>query len=104
MRKTLTDRGVAEARNKTGQGLRPARPRIDAGTTSGFSRPEPSRSRWRPATQAGKQKWATIGAADVLSIEEARKQARVAIARIRGGATGVRSPGRIVRSRGEALA
>ena len=34
---------------------------------------------------AGKQIWANIGAADVLSLDEARKQARTAIARIRDG-------------------
>jgi integrase len=33
----------------------------------------------------GKQEWATIGAADTLSIDEARKQAQTALARIRAG-------------------
>ena len=37
------------------------------------------------ARHHGKQVWATLGTADVLSIEEAREKAREAIRRIRGG-------------------
>jgi integrase len=40
----------------------------------------------------GKQEWATIGAADTLPIEEARKQAQAALARIRAGQPAFEAP------------
>ena len=79
MRKTLTDRGVEKLEIKRGKAYAQPDPEL----TGHYVRVQPTGAKsFAVAARdpSGKQKWATIGAADVLSIEDARKQARVAIA------------------------
>ena len=91
MRKTLTDRGVEKLEIKRGKAYAQPDPEL----TGHYVRVQPTGAKsFAVAARdpSGKQKWATIGAADVLSIEDARKQARVAIARIRSGEPAFEAP------------
>ena len=83
MRRTLTDSGVAALKPRAERYAFP-----DPEMSGHYVRIQPSGAKAYVAvarTPAGKQVWTTIGAADVLSIDEARELARDAIKRIRAG-------------------
>jgi integrase len=92
MRKTLTDKGVAA--------LKPRPKRYayaDPQMLGHYVRVQPSGQKSYVAVArdpASKQIWATIGPADVLSIQEARDRAREAIKRIRAGLPAIEAPDR----------
>jgi integrase len=92
MRKTLTDKGVAA--------LKPRPKRYayaDPQMLGHYVRVQPSGQKSYVAVArdpAGKQIWATIGPADVVSIQEARDRAREAIKRIRAGLPAIEAPDR----------
>ena len=74
MAKTLTDKAVAKLQPKAKTYHHP-----DPELRGHYVRVQPSGTRTFAAIARkpdGKQEWATIGAADTLPIEEARKQAR----------------------------
>jgi integrase len=83
MRKTLTDKGVA--------GLKPRRQRYahsDPELRGHYVRVQPSGSKAFVVAVRDplhKQIWVTLGSADVMAIEDARENARVAIRRIKEG-------------------
>src|SRR5215218_5160187 len=82
-RRTLSDRGVAA--------LRPAAKRYampDPELRGHYVRVQPSGAKSFVAVASapgGKQIWTTIGAADILKIDEARTRAREVIGRVRAG-------------------
>ena len=84
MAKTLTDKAVAKLQPKAKTYHHP-----DPELRGHYVRVQPSGTRTfaviarNPVTR--KQEWATVGAADTLSIDEARKLAQTALARIRAG-------------------
>jgi integrase len=83
MRKTLTDRGVAALKPRPHRYAYP-----DPELRGHYVRVQPGGAKTFVAVARnpqGKQVWATVGATDVLNIDEARGQAREAIGRIRAG-------------------
>jgi integrase len=88
--KTLTDKAVAKLQPKAKTYHHP-----DPELRGHYVRVQPSGTRTFAAIARkpdGKQEWATIGAADTLPIEEARKQAQAALARIRAGQPAFEAP------------
>ena len=82
-RKTLTDRTVAALKPKTKAYTVP-----DPGCVGHYVRVLPSGSKSFTAVTrdpSGKQKWVTLGSADHLDIEDARKRAREVITAIKDG-------------------
>ena len=90
MRKTLTDKGVAALKPRPQRFAYP-----DPELTGHYVRVQPSGAK-AFATVArnpsGKQIWSNIGATDVLSISEAREQAREVIKRVRAGLPAFEAP------------
>ena len=90
MRRTLTDKGVS--------GLKPRSDRYafpDPELRGHYVRIQPSGAKTFVTVARdpfGKQVWTNIGAADVLKIDEARDQARVAIKRIKAGMPAIEPP------------
>jgi hypothetical protein len=83
MRKTLTDKGVAALKARPQRYAFP-----DPELRGHYVRVQPSGAKSFVAVTRsphGKQVWATIGAADVLSIDEAREKARKTIKRVLEG-------------------
>ncbi|MGO9701437.1 MAG: tyrosine-type recombinase/integrase [Xanthobacteraceae bacterium] len=83
MRKTLTDRGVAALKPRPQRYAFP-----DPQLTGHYVRVQPSGSKTFvtvACSRSGKQIWTTIGASDVLTIDEARERAREVIKRVRSG-------------------
>jgi integrase len=83
MRKTLTDKGVAALKPRPQRYAFP-----DPELTGHYVRVQPSGSKAFVAvarSPAGKQVWSNIGAADVVTIKDAREKAREAIGRVRSG-------------------
>jgi integrase len=83
MRRTLTDRGVAALRPRSQRYAFP-----DPELTGHYVRVQSSGSKsfvTVARTPAGKQVWTNVGAADVMSIVDAREQAREIIKRVRAG-------------------
>ncbi|PWT73227.1 MAG: hypothetical protein C5B46_05655 [Proteobacteria bacterium] len=83
MRKTMTDRGVAALKPRT-QRYAVSDPELNGH----WIRVQPSGAKSYVAvtrSPAGKQLWTTVGAADAISIGEARKAARVILERVRAG-------------------
>jgi integrase len=83
MRKSLSDKGVASLRLRSERYTFP-----DPELRGHYVRVQPSGSKSFVVVArnpSGKQVWTNIGAADVLSIEAARKLARKAIERVRSG-------------------
>src|SRR5262245_35594548 len=81
MRKSLTDRGVAALKPRAQRYAFP-----DPQLAGHFVRVQPSGARSFVAVTrnpAGKQIWTTIGDSDVISIADAREQAREVIKRVR---------------------
>jgi hypothetical protein len=84
VRKTLTDKAAAKLQPRAKTYHHP-----DPVLRGHYIRVQPSGTKTyaviarNPVTR--KQEWATVGAADTLSIDEARKQAQTALARIRNG-------------------
>jgi len=90
MPKTLTDKAVAKLQPRAKTYHYP-----DPELRGHYVRIQPSGTRTFAAIARkpdGKQEWATIGAADTLSIDEARKQAQAALARIRAGQPAFEAP------------
>jgi integrase len=88
MRKTMTDRGVAALQPRVS-------PYADPQLAGHYVRVRESGSRSFVAVARdpyGRQKWHTIGSADVFKIDEARERARDAIKRIKQGLPPVESP------------
>jgi integrase len=89
-RKSLTDKGVAALKPRAQRYAFP-----DPELRGHYVRVQPAGAKSFVAvalTPAGKQVWATIGGADVLSIDEARQKARSAIKRIRDGVSPFAAP------------
>jgi integrase len=91
MRKTLTDKGVAALKPRASRYAFP-----DPELRGHYVRVQPS-GRKSFVTVArdpirGKQVWTVIGAADVVSIEDARDKAREAIKRVRAGKAALQAP------------
>jgi integrase len=89
-RKSLTDKGVAALKPRTARYALP-----DPELRGHYIRVQPSGSKSYVAVTVdphGKQVWATIGAADVLTIAEARERAREAIKRIKDGKSAFEAP------------
>jgi integrase len=90
MRKTLSDKGVAQ--------LKPSARRYafpDPEMRGHYVRVQPSGARSFVAVTLdphGRQVWATIGPADVLTIADAREKARIAINRIKEGKPAFEAP------------
>jgi integrase len=83
MRKTLTDKGVAALKPRPQRFAFP-----DPQLVGHYVRIQPSGAKTFVTvarSPAGKQVWTNIGAADVMSIDEAREKARHAIKRVRDG-------------------
>jgi hypothetical protein len=90
VRKTLSDKGVAALKPRAQRYAFP-----DPELRGHFVRVQPSGSRTFVTVARdpnGKQVWTTIGAADVLKIEEAREQARNAIRRVKAGQPALEAP------------
>src|SRR5262245_39718322 len=90
MRKTLSDKGVAALKPRAARYALP-----DPELRGHYVRVQPSGAKSFVAVTLdphGKQVWATIGAADVLTIVEARERAREAIKRIKGGQPAFEAP------------
>src|SRR5215475_9418130 len=90
MRKTLTDKGVAALKPRSARYSFP-----DPELRGHYVRVQPSGAKSFVAVTHdpyGKQVWATIGGADVFSIDEARQRARSAIQRIRDGLPAFETP------------
>ncbi|MPZ38501.1 MAG: DUF4102 domain-containing protein [Rhizobiales bacterium] len=82
-RKTLSDKGVTALKPRASRYAFP-----DPELRGHYVRVQPSGAKsfvTVASNPAGKQVWTTIGAADVLGIEDARQQAREAIHRVRAG-------------------
>src|SRR5580692_9783542 len=83
MRKSLSDAGVAALKPRAQRYAHP-----DPQLSGHYVRVTPSGVKAFVAVARdpfGKQVWATIGGADLLSVEEARERAREAIKRIKAG-------------------
>src|SRR5262245_47738317 len=90
MRKTLTDRGVAALKPRDKSYTFP-----DPQLAAHYVRVQPSGAKSFVAVARdpyGKQVWATIGSADVLSVETARAGARAAMQRIKAGLSAIEPP------------
>src|SRR5262249_6657785 len=90
MRKTLTDKGVAAMKPRAARYTVP-----DPELRGHYIRVQPSGGKSFVAVTVdphGKQVWATLGAADVLTIEQARERARNAISRVRDGKPACEAP------------
>jgi integrase len=90
VRKTLTDKRVAALKPRANRYAFP-----DPEMRGHYVRVHPSGARSFVAVSRdafGKQVWANIGAADVLSIDEAREKARAAIKRIKAGLPAIEPP------------
>jgi integrase len=83
MRKTLTEKGVAALKPRPQRYAYP-----DPELRGHYVRVQPSGAKAYVTVARdpqGKQVWATIGGADVMDLDEARKRARAAIQRVRDG-------------------
>jgi integrase len=90
MRKTLSDKGILALKPRAARYAFP-----DPEQRGLYVRVQPSGAKSFVAVSLdphGKQVWATIGAADVLSIAEARERARDAVRRIRDGLPAFEAP------------
>lgn len=90
MLKRLTDRGVAALKPRAARYAFP-----DPELRGHYVRVQPSGAKSFVAVTLdpqGKQVWTTVGPADVLTIDEARQQAREAIKRVRAGMPAVKAP------------
>jgi integrase len=90
MRKTLTDKGVAALKPRPQRFAYP-----DPELTGHYVRVQPSGAKafvTVARNPSGKQIWSNIGATDVLSISEAREQAREVIKRVRAGLPAFEAP------------
>lgn len=90
MRKSLTDKGVDALKPRAARYALP-----DPELRAHYVRVQPSGAKSFVAVALdphGKQVWATLGGADVLTIAEAREKARQAIKRIRAGLPAVEAP------------
>jgi Arm DNA-binding domain/Phage integrase family len=90
MRRTLTDKGVAALKPRPQRYAEP-----DPELVGHYVRVMPTGAKsfvTVARSPAGKQVWTTIGAADVMSIAEARERARVVIQRVRDGLPAVKPP------------
>lgn len=92
MRKTLSDKGVAALKPRAARYAYP-----DPELRGLYVRVQPSGKKSFVAVtvdrESGKQVWHTIGAADVISIDDARKRARKALERVRDGLPPVETKG-----------
>ena len=82
-RKTLSDRGIAALKPRAARYALP-----DPELRGHYIRVQPSGAKAFVTVArgpTGKQIWTTIGATDVLTVDEAREQARAAIKRVRSG-------------------
>src|SRR5262249_5869465 len=83
MRKTLTDKGVEALKPRASRYAFP-----DPELRGHYVRVQPSGAKsfvMVTRDPAGRQVWSTIGAVDVLGVEEAREKAREAVKRIKAG-------------------
>src|SRR5687768_5984339 len=90
MRKTLSDKGVAALKPRLARYALP-----DPELRGHYVRVQPSGAKSFVTVAVGphgKQVWTTLGACDVLSIDEAREKARDAIKRVRAGLPAVEAP------------
>ena len=91
MRKTLTDKGVAALKPRASRYAFP-----DPELRGHYVRIQPSGAKTFVTVardpNSGKQIWTTIGAVDLLGIDEARDQAREAIKRVRQGLPAIEPP------------
>ena len=90
MRKTLTDKGVAALKSRASRYAFP-----DPELRGLYVRVQPSGAKSFVTVSRdpyGKQVWTTIGAADVLGVDEARDLAREAIKRVRQGLPATEPP------------
>ena len=90
MRKTLTDKGVAALKSRASRYAFP-----DPELRGLYVRVQPSGAKSFVTVSRdpyGKQVWTTIGAADVLGVDEARDLAREAIKRVRQGLPAIEPP------------
>jgi integrase len=90
MRKTLTDKGVSALKPRAQRYAFP-----DPELRGHFIRVQPSGSKSFVAVARdpyGKQIWASVGAADVLKIDDAREHARAALKRIKAGLPAFEAP------------
>ncbi|HEY3222625.1 MAG TPA: site-specific integrase [Pseudolabrys sp.] len=90
MRKTLTDKGVAALKSRASRYAFP-----DPELRGLYVRVQPSGAKSFVTVARdpyGKQVWTTIGAADVLGVDEARDLAREAIKRVRQGLPAIEPP------------
>lgn len=90
MRKTLTDKGVAALKPRPQRYAFP-----DPELRGHYVRVQPSGAKMFVTVARnpdGKQIWTNIGAADVLSVDSARKLAREAIERVRAGLPALDTP------------
>jgi integrase len=90
MRKTLSDKGVATLKPRTGRYAYP-----DPELRGHYIRVQPSAAKSFVAVTLdphGKQIWTTLGSTDVLTIEQARERAREAIKRVRAGLPAIDAP------------
>ena len=92
MRKTLSDKGVAALKPRAARYAYP-----DPELRGHYVRVQPNGKKSFVAVtvdrESGKQVWHTIGAADVISIDDARKRARKALERVRDGLPPVETKG-----------
>jgi integrase len=91
MRKSLSDAGVAALKPRAARYVHP-----DPELRGHYVRVQPSGAKsfvvvTRDAT-TGRQVWATIGGADLLSVQEARERAREAIKRVQAGKPAFETP------------
>lgn len=90
MRKTMSDKGVAALKPRAARYAVP-----DPELRGHYIRVQPSGVKSFVAVTLdphGKQVWATLGAADVLGIDEARQRARKAIQRVKDGKPAFEAP------------
>src|SRR5215472_1316304 len=90
MRKSLSDAGVAALKPRAARYAHP-----DPELAGHYVRVQPSGAKSFVAVARdpfGKQVWATIGGADLLSVDEARERAREAIKRINAGKPAFEAP------------
>src|SRR5262249_43206706 len=90
VRKTMTDKGVAALKSRAQRYAVP-----DPELRGHYIRVQPSGAKSFVAVTLdphGKQVWATLGATDVLTIDEARERARKAIQRVKDGKAAFEAP------------